>query len=320
MKNNYAENRVCKKLGIALPIIQAPMLWLTDAKLVSSVSNAGGLGVLGPGAGQTGPSSSAEESRLRIAGEISKTKELTDKPFGINILTPAPGTRNISTERTLDEAIKGEVKVYVTVGDASKAYFDRIHEAGGIILHRPLNPSIDAAKTAEELGADLLVATGFDEGGVLPHSAWGTFTVVPAMVDAVNIPVIAAGGIVDRRGVKASFALGAEGVYLGTRFLVTKESPMADAAKKLVIESGYKDIRFVVPDQRSINTKTACELADALEREPMIDHYPAFRKSGGNLVGMRLGRTDEGTVSTNTAIDLIKDEPSVEELVHRLMT
>lgn len=316
---DYSENRVAKILGIKYPIIQAPMLWLTDARLVSAVSNAGGLGVLGPSAGQTGPSSSKEESRKRVADEIAKTKSLTDKPFGINILTPLPGERNLHTERTLEEAIKADVKVYVTVGDVNKEYFEQIHKAGGIVLHRPLNPTVEAAKEAEASGADLLVATGFDEGGVLPHSEWGTFTVVPVIADSVSIPVIAAGGIVDRRGVKAAFDLGAEGVYLGTRFLVTKESPMAESAKKLVIDSGYKDLRFVVPDQRSIATETAQRLSDSLKANPAEDNYPAFKKSGGNLVGMRLGRTDEGTVSTNTAIDLIKDEPSVEELVQRLM-
>lgn len=316
---DYTNNRVSKVLGIKYPIIQAPMLWLTDANLVAAVSNAGGLGVLGPSAGQTGPSSSKEESRQRVIDEIAKTQALTDKPFGINILTPEPGKRNTHTERTLEEAIRAHVKVYVTVGDVNKEYFEQIHEAGGIILHRPLNPTVEAAKEAEALGADLLVATGFDEGGVLPHSEWGTFTIVPVIADAVSIPVIAAGGIVDKRGVKAAFALGAEGVYMGTRFLVTKESPMAESAKQLVITSGYKDLRFVVPDQRSIATKTAEELANRLKADPTTDHYPEFRKSGGNLVGMRLGKTDDGTVSTDTAIDLIKDEPSVNELIHRMM-
>lgn len=319
MNEQYANNRVSKVLGIDLPIIQAPMLWLTDATLVSSVSNAGGLGVLGPSAGQTGPSHSKEESRQRVATEIAKTKALTNKPFGINILTPAGGGRNASTDRTLEEAIMAHVAVYVVVGDPNEWYFDQIHEAGGTIVYRPLNPSVEVAKEGEALGADVLVATGFDEGGVLPHSSWGTFTVVPTLVDAVNIPVMAAGGIVDRRGVKAAFDLEAEGVYLGTRFLMTRESPMDQSAKQLVIDSGYKDLRFVVPDQRSIATATANQLADALEKNPVADHYPAFRKSGGNLVGMRLGNTDGGTVSTDTAIDLVHDVPSVQELVNRLM-
>lgn len=315
----YENNRVNQVLGIELPIIQAPMLWLTDARLVSSVSNAGGLGVLGPSAGQTGPSHSKEESRRRVADEIAKTQALTTRPFGINILTPAGGGRNASTDRTLEEAIKAHVPVYVVVGDPNKWYFDQIKQAGGTIVYRPLNPSVELAREGEALGADVLVATGFDEGGVLPHSSWGTFTIVPALADAMDIPVMAAGGIVDRRGVRAAFDLGAEGVYLGTRFLMTQESPMAESAKQLVLQSGYQDLRFVVPDQRSIATAAATQLADALEADPTVDHYPAFRQSGGNLVGMRLGDTDEGTVSTDTAIDLIHDVPSVADVVSRLM-
>ena len=217
--------KVIKILGTKYPLIQAPMNWLTNAELVAAVSNSGGLGILGPNAGQR-EAYSPEVTYQKFREEIQKTKSITDKNFGINVLLPI----NPFSEALLNAAIDEGVKYFATVGDADSIIFKKIKENNGVIIHRPLNPNSENMREAESLGVDLLVATGYDEGGVIPSQQIGTFSIVPAMVDSVSIPVLAAGGINDKRGVKAAFALGASGVYIGTRFLLNSARTLVTLA------------------------------------------------------------------------------------------
>lgn len=313
---------VTEILGTTFPIIQAPMSWITDAKLVAAVSNAGGLGVLGPNAGQTTVTSGPTETAERMRKEIQKTQTLTDKPFGINILL---GGENIDENNPflnglLNVSFEEKVKYFVTVGEVNKKVFAQIKNHGGTIIHRPLTPTIAKMKYAEAVGADILVATGYDEGGVIPDKAFGTFTVVPTMVDAVNIPVLAAGGINDSRGVKAAFALGAKGVYVGTRFIVTEESPAAEATKLKIIASTYDDILSVSYNQRSIKNTASKKLGELfLDPTNKKDLNKEIGKLGGVRPGMLAGELDRGIISVNTGIDTIDRIDSVETLINNLM-
>lgn len=207
------KNRITEILGIKYPIIQGPMAWLTDAKLVAAVSNAGGLGILGPSAGQTTMTPSPQETMERMREEIRKTRELTDKPFGVVIIVDVDMK---FTNPLLDMIIEEKVPVALVNGVAGMDFestFKRLKNAGIKIVFRG-EPTVENARTIEKLGADVFVATGFDEGGMLPGGQIGTFSIVPLIVDSVkNIPVMAAGGISDIRGVRAAFALGAEGVF-----------------------------------------------------------------------------------------------------------
>jgi enoyl-[acyl-carrier protein] reductase II len=316
-------NRVTDILGITYPIIQAPMAWVTNAELVAAVSNAGGLGTLGPNAGQDTLTTDIVETAERMRNEIRKVQALTDKPFALNIFAP-PADAAVAdipfTSHTLQVGFDEGVKVFAVVGGVHEELFKMIKDYGGTLIYRPANPSIALMQEAERLGADVLVATGREEGGILPGQEYGTFTVVPAMVDAVTIPVMAAGGINDTRGVNAAFALGAEGVYIGTRFLMTKESPMADNTKTLVMNSGWDDMVAISYSQRSIETPKAKELA--AEYQASQDNLAMNQKItalGGMRPGMLAGDFDAGIVSVNTGIDIIKDIPTVSELILRLM-
>ncbi|MGL4851079.1 MAG: NAD(P)H-dependent flavin oxidoreductase [Phocaeicola sp.] len=315
----YKNNRVAQLLGTQYPLIQAPMAWITNAQMVSEVCNAGGLGVLGPHAGKTSIHQAADAPPYSFRHELQKTKSLTDKPFGVNIfVSKTNGLPMKERERARIELILEEgVKHFITVGEANQQSFDFIKEHGGIIIHRPLNPTLQELRQAEAWGADLLIATGYDEGGYIPTSSWGTFTVVPAAVDAVTIPVLAAGGINDHRGVKAAFALGAEGVFLGTRFIATQECPAADAVKQKIVASGYQDLLFVSSNKRSIATKKAIYLAELhAQGEDTEEHIEEIKGLG---VGMLEGRMNEGIVSVNSGIDTIKTIPSIAQLVRELM-
>ncbi|MFF2885153.1 NAD(P)H-dependent flavin oxidoreductase [Bacillus toyonensis] len=319
MENN---NRITNILGIKYPIVQAAMNWITDANMVAAVSNAGGMGVLGPNAGPKVVGSKRINTEERVRNELRKIKSLTDKPFAVNIILPEEGMddNEYYARTNLNVAFEEGVKHFVTVGKVNRQIFKEIKDQGGILIHRELNPTTIAAKIAEEAGADIIIATGYDEGGVIPQHSIGTFSIVPAIVDAVDIPVMATGGINDIRGVRAAFALGAEGVYVGTRFIVSEECPASDITKQNIIRSKGTDLLLVSSTQRSIPNKAAREFEDLYRNGmPSGEVDKKINESGGVRSGMLEGRMDEGIVSVNTAIDLITEVKSCEDIVKELM-
>jgi len=292
------------------------MSWNTDARLVAAVANAGGLGVLGPNAGQTVLTRNPKETAERMRSEIRKTKKLTSQSFGINIISTGEQNDKVNPffEALLKVAGEEEVKYYVIIGEVNKTLFDKIKDSGGVIIFRPVTPTPKIMQEAQSLGADLLVATGYDEGGGLPSKSLGTFTTIPTMVDSVSIPVLAAGGINDSRGVNAALALGAEGVFIGTRFIATQESPSAIETKTAIVNSGYEDMDLIGDTLRSILTKKA----QTILRKYKNNEDTSSDVLGGFRTGMLEGKIDEGIISVNTGVDIIKDIPSVNELIERL--
>lgn len=319
--NLKTNKRVEDILGITYPIIQAPLNWLTNAKFVAAVSEAGGLGILGFNAGPHAKDETISvEENLR--SEIREIKKLTDKPFGINMYSPSEGMEkdNVFVRTVLDVAFEEEVKIIVAVGEVNRTVFKEIKDRGGIIIFRELTPSVASAKIAEASGVDLIVATGYDEGGHMPQRQIGTFSIVPTIVDSVNIPVIAAGGINDIRGVRAAFALGAEGVYVGTRFIVSEENPAAEEAKQDIINTKAENLLVVSGLQRSTPTKSAVELAKMYSNGKSTDEVEQeINKRGGLRTGMLDGKVSEGIISVNTAIDTIKEKKTVKGIVDELM-
>lgn len=304
------------------PLIQAPMSWMTDAKLVAAVSEAGGLGVLGLNAGQHDVTASPEETAERMRRQIQLVKSRTKKPFGINIVAPKPGQAlkdAIFTDALLKMAYEENLSHFVVVGDAHEELFHEIKSHNGILIFRPSTPTIEQAHLAENFGADILVATGSDEGGELPEQEAGTFTIVPVIVDAVKIPVLAAGGINDRRGVKAAFALGADGVYIGTRFLVTDESPMAEEVKKYVLHSSFDDLVRVSAIRRSLKTAAALRYAEMYQMNPAEDTEALIRRHGGMRPGMLEANFNQGIISVNIGLNMINEQTSVAKLIESLM-
>ncbi|MCY7008950.1 nitronate monooxygenase [Fusobacterium simiae] len=318
------KNRIAEILNIKYPIIQGPMAWLTDAKLVSAVSNAGGLGILGPNAGQYNATTSIIETTERMRNEIRKTKELTDKPFGVVILVD---TDMSFTEAILDMVIKEKVEAVLVNGLDNVDYtdtFKKLKDNNIKIIFRPLTPTIANARMAEANGVDIYVATGFDEGGTLPENQIGTFSIVPLIVDSVkNIPIVAAGGIGDVRGVRAAFALGAEGVFLGSRFLTTIEARTAPNIKELIVKSTAEDLdifRTLPYFYRSIHTKLSTELVE-MDKKGATREELAMKQGGGRnmKLGMLDGDTENGYISVGLGISSIKEILSVEDTIKELM-
>lgn len=323
MKNN----RICQILGIEKPVIQGPLSWLTDARLVAAVSNAGGLGVLGPNAGLTAETavSTPQETAEKMREEIRKTKQLTEKPFGVNLI-PTPDN-DIWTPPIL-QVIKEEgvrAVVYTGYGEGAiiPALFRELKEAGIVIIYRDINPTPANTLLAENEGADIIVATGFDEGGTLPATALGTFSVVPLIADAVkNIPVLAAGGITDRRTATAAHALGAEGVFAGSVFISTEESRVPQSVKNKIVDANGLDLLLfrTLPDfYRSLPGKLAEHLV-SMDKAGASNEELGSVMGGlrGLRIGMLEGNTDEGYISLGTGIGNIRRVKRVAEVVNDL--
>ena len=215
------KTEVTKLLGIEYPIIQGGMAWVAEHHLAAGVSEAGGLGIIG----------AASAPAEWVREQIRKAKELTDKPFGVNIMLMSPYADDVAKV-----IVEEGVKVVTTGAGNPEKYMKMWKEAGVKVI--PVIASVALAKRMERCGADAVVAEGTEAGGHIGEIT--TMALVPQVVDAVSIPVIAAGGIADGRGVAAAFMLGAKGVQMGTHFVVTKESIVHDSYKKCIIKA--KDI------------------------------------------------------------------------------
>ncbi|MDD6311456.1 MAG: enoyl-[acyl-carrier-protein] reductase FabK [Firmicutes bacterium] len=223
------KGKIAEMLGIEYPIFQGGMAWIADAELAAAVSNAGGLGIIAAG--------NADGDYVRT--QIQKAKELTDKPFGLNIMLLSPFADEVAQ-------IAAEERVpVITTGAGNPAKYMKMWLEADIKVI-PVVPSITFAKIAERNGACAVIAEGGESGGHIGELA--TITLVPQVCDAVNLPVIAAGGIADGRGIAAAFALGAEAVQLGTRFLSATECNIHENYKKKVLKAG--DTATVVTGRR----------------------------------------------------------------------
>ena len=246
-------NVITELLNIKYPIIQGGMAWIADASLAVGVSEAGGLGIIS-GVGPTEV----------VRAQIRKAKELTDKPFGVNVMLMQDNADEIA-HLVCDEKVP-----VVTTGAGSPGKYIEMWKSHGIKVI-PVVPSVAIAKRMEKFGADAVIAEGMESGGHIGQTT--TMSLVPQVVDAVNIPVIAAGGIGDGRGIAASFMLGAVGVQMGTRFLVSNECNVHKNYKEKVLKA--KDIETEV-------TGTSTSHPVRVLRNKLTREYIKIEKSNSN--------------------------------------
>jgi len=224
------KTRLCPLLNIDYPIIQGGMSLLANAELAAAVSNAGGLGIISPNAGMPADGNITENLRRQIA----KARQLTGKPFGVNL----PLTQ-LWINELVETAITEGVAVVVTGRGNPLIYTPYLKEHNIRVLH--VAASVGHARKAEESGVDAVIAEGFESGGHGGFDEVATFVLVPQVVDAVNVPVVAAGGIADARGFMAALALGAEGIQMGTRFFASSECIAHQKAKEAIVSAGDTD-------------------------------------------------------------------------------
>ena len=233
------------------------MLWLATAELVAAVSNAGGLGVISPYAGME----ENGDPLLNLRLQISRTRKLTEKPFGVNIPLDLPESGLL-----IDVLLEESVKIVITAAGDPMLYTELLHSAGIRVAH--VISSVSQARIAESCKVDAVIAEGVEAGGRLGREELSLFSLLPQVADTVSIPVIAAGGIADGRELAAAFALGADGVQLGTRFIATEECIAHPSYKQAIVDAGDSNTlvtrRGLVPT-RSLKSNFSMELA-ALEK------------------------------------------------------
>ena len=290
-------NRVTRMLGVSLPVIQAPMGWIARAQLASSVSNAGGLGIIETSSGQLD----------EIRGEIVKMRELTTKPFGVNIAQAFVRDPGI-VEFVVAQGVKF---VTTSAGDPTK-YTRALKDAGLTVFH--VVPSLRAAQKAVDAGVDGLVVEGGEGGGFKSHQEVATMVLLPLIRSKTDVPIIAAGGICDGATMAAAFALGAEGVQMGTRMVSALESPIHDGWKRAIVAAQETGTVMLKPPGRPALRALRTERTERLEKDPstaMEEMGAGVREVyfGGNVgAGVALSGQVAGRIeSVRPVADILRD-------------
>lgn len=297
------KTRITELLGIQHPIIQGGMAWVAEYHLAAAVANAGGLGLIG----------AASAPAETVRQQIRAARQLTDKPVGVNVMLMNPNADEVA-KVIIEEGVKA-----VTTGAGNPAkYMDEWKAAGVKVI--PVVASVAMAKLMERAGADAVVAEGTESGGHIGSAT--TMTLVPQVVDALQIPVIAAGGIADGRGFAAAMMLGAEGVQMGTRFVTAKESIVHENYKQKIIQA--KDI-----DSEVTGTSTGHPIR--VLRNKMTREYLKLEKEGASLEELEYltlgalrkavmeGDVVNGSVMAGQIAGFVKDELSCKEIIEEIM-
>lgn len=302
------KSKICELLSISVPIFQGGMAWVADASLAGAVSQAGGLGII---AGGNAP-------KEVVKKEIKKIKEITDQPFGVNIMLLSP-----YAEEIVDLVCEEKVPV-VTTGAGNPAKYMERFKANNIKVI-PVVPSVALAARMEKIGADAVIFEGMEAGGHIGKLT--TMSGVPQIVDAVSIPVIAAGGIGDGRGMAAAFMLGADAVQLGTRFLVAAECTIHRNYKEKVLKA--RDLDAVITCQhfghpvRTLKNKLTLQY-NQLEKQELQKATPdleIFEKIGQGALRKAVvdGDVDYGSIMAGQIAGLISKEETAQEILDSLM-
>lgn len=295
-----------QSLGLEFPIFQGGMAWVADASLAAGVSNAGGLGII----------AAMNSNGGQLREEIRKCKKMTDKIFGVNIMLMSPFAEEVS-----DVVVEEGIKVITTGAGNPGKYMAKWLEAGIKVI--PVVPSVALARKMEKDGAFAVIAEGGESGGHVGDLT--TMALVPQVVDAVKIPVIAAGGIADGRQIAAAFMLGAQGVQVGTRFLVAKECTISQEYKNKILKA--RDIDTVVTGKRLGHPVRS--IRNSFTREYTKAEYDSANVSDEELENMGLGRlrravregdVSQGTVLAGQVASMVKKEQPAREMIEEMFS
>ncbi len=307
------KTRITEMLGSRYPIIQGGMQWVSRAELVSAVSNAGGFGIL---------TALSQPNPEALAQEIKRCREMTDQPFGVN-LTILPTTTPPPYEAYLDAALDSGIKVIETAGNNPVEFIAKIKTAGAKIIHKCT--AVRHALSAERKGVDAISIDGFECAGHPGEDGIGSLVLFALAARQLKIPLIGSGAIADGRTMAAAMALGLEGVNMGTRFCVTKEAPIHEDIKKLLVSSTERDTNLIFRSLRNTARVLKTPVSDevlAIENRPGgcefkdIQHLVAGAKGREAL---ETGDTTGGLIWAGQSVGLIDDIPTCAELIERMV-
>lgn len=306
------KTRITKLFGIERPIVQGGLMWIARAELASAVANAGGIGFM---TALTFP----EADLLRA--EIRKCREMTDKPFGVN-LTFLPSLRPIDYPAYIDVCIDEGIKFIETAGRNPEPYMAQLKSADIKVVHKCT--SVRHAIKAEKIGCDVVSIDGFEAAGHPGEDDVTSLILIPLTRDAISLPIIASGGFADGRGLIGCLGLGADGMNMGTRFVATQEAPVHDNVKQALVNHGERDTRLIMRTLRN---------TERVLRNPTVDKVLDIESKGdtkiediapfvSGLVGKEMledGDMEKGVLSSGQSMGLVRDIPTCRELLDRIM-
>ena len=307
------KTKITEMFGIQHPIIQGGMHFVGFAELAAAVSNAGGLGLI------TGLTQRTPEL---LANEIRRCREMTDKPFGVN-LTFLPTVSSPDYPGYIKAIIDGGVKAVETAGNNPQKWMPMLHEAGIKVIHKCT--SVRHALKAEAIGCDAVSVDGFECGGHPGEDDVPNFILLPRAAESLKIPFVASGGMADGRSLVAALALGAEGMNMGTRFIATKEAPVHENVKLAIVAASELDTRLVMRPLRNTERVLRNAAVDRLlAKEQTLGANLKFEDIIEEVAGvypriMQQGDMEAGAWSCGMVAGLIRDIPSVKELIDRIM-
>ncbi len=313
------KNRICELLDIQYPIIQAPMNWVSGAELVAAVSNAGGLGTLGPNAGSKDKVWDVHETGERFRAQIKKIKSLTSLPFGANI-TVGFGELLVYSKKIVEVVVEEEVPVAIVSVGRPDVYTKELKEAGIKVLHA-ISTARHAQK-AEAAGVDAVICEGFEAGGHKGFTELTTFVLTPMVADAVSLPVITGGGIGDARGMVAAMALGADGIYMGTRFMATKESYSHPHVKQALVQASDACTVSLPKDfmlARDLSNNFTREYLDKKQRGATPEELGLYLSEHSQYHAQYQGASDQAEICCGQVAGLINEINPAGEVIKDVM-
>lgn len=299
------KNPICELLGIKYPVFQGGMAWIADASLASAVSNAGGLGLI------AAMNSNGEQLRA----EIKKARELTDKIFGVNLMLMSP-----YIEEAVDVVCEEKIKVVTTGAGSPAPYMEKLKGAGVKVI--PVVASVPLAVMLERMGVSAVIAEGCESGGHVGDTT--TMALVPQVVDAVSVPVIAAGGIADGRGMAAAFMLGASGIQMGTRFLTAEECTVHPNYKEKVLKAKDRDTivtgKSLGHPVRALKNRMTRDFAEKeLDPKTTPDELEAMG-AGALRRAAKEGDVKTGSIMCGQIAGLVKEEGTCKEIIEGIVS
>jgi nitronate monooxygenase len=305
--------RVTELLGIEYPIVQGGMQWVGRAELASAVSNAGGLGIL---------TALTQPSPEDLRREIERCRELTDKPFGVN-LTILPTIKPVPYEDYARAIAESGVGIVETAGRNPEPFLPLFKEAGIKVIHKCT--SIRHSLKAERIGCDMVSVDGFECAGHPGEDDVTNLILLPLAARRLKIPFLASGGLGDGRGLAAALAMGADGINMGTRFMVTREAPIHESVKQAMVDASELDTALIYRSLRNTARVFNNEIAQqvlAIEAQPGETRFEDIRELVSGAKGRELlenGELDQGIWSAGMVVGLIDDIPACEELIQRIV-
>ena len=307
------KTKITEMFGIEHPIIQGGMHYVGLAEMAAAVSNAGGLGII------TGLTQGTPE---KIANEIARCKDMTDKPFGVN-LTFLPAMTAPDYPGLVQTIIDSGVKVVETAGNNPAKWLPQLKDADIKVIHKCT--SVRHSVKAQDIGCDAVSVDGFECGGHPGEDDIPNFILLPRAADELDIPFVASGGMADARSLVASLAMGAEGMNMGTRFIATKEAPVHENVKQAILAASELDTRLVMrPLRNTERVLTNSGVERLLEKEKTLGAHIKFEDIAEEVGGvypriMEEGDMEAGAWSCGMVAGLVYDIPTVQELVDRIM-